>query len=163
MNAIFRFLLCQVALSLVMWGSFTEAHAQSITNGDLSKGNAGWKGNRVVENDPDKADNKVLVIELSKFSYKYFSQQIETGGGKSVTVSFDFKVSKDYQGDEGFVIQVPRAGGTYFTESHTEKPASWQHVDFTYSEVNGARKLDLSFKVTNGAGKIYFDNFKVTK
>jgi hypothetical protein len=162
MKYIHRLLSARVVLPLVLGGAFCSAHAQSVSNGDLSKGNTGWKGDRVVQADPAKADNKVLGIELSKFSYKYFSQQVEAGGGQTITLSFDFNVSLDYAGD-GFRIQVSGGNRAPYYQDYTQASDSWTHAEFKYSDVNGARKLDISFRVNPGLGKIYFDNFKLTK
>jgi hypothetical protein len=156
------FLVFRVMIPLLLWAALDKIEAQSLTNGDLSKGNTGWKGDRIVVADPDKTENRVLAIETSKFSYKYFSQQIDTGRGNAMTVSFDVKISSDYQGGE-FRIQVNRPDGSNFYRDYTAAPGSWQPMVFNYTEVNGARKLDLLFRVSPGLGKIYFDNFKVTK
>src|SRR6476661_1359540 len=121
-------------LLLLLCGGVSQLSAQSISNGDLSKCNASWKGDRDVKDDPEKPGNKVLVVELKKSKPAIFSQQVESGGGQNLTFSFEYKVSADYRND-GFRLQGTRADGSFWWQDYIAVPGGWQKVEYLFKGV----------------------------
>jgi hypothetical protein len=147
-------------LVLLLCGGMNHLSAQTISNGDLSKGNTPWKGDRDVEDDPEKPGNKVLVVELKKSKPAIFSQQVDTGDAKNLTFTFEYKVSADYRND-GFRVKGTRADGSFWWQDYVPAPGAWHKVEYFFKSVNGSRRIDFSVEVKPGTGKIFFDNFTV--
>lgn len=134
--------------------------AQSISNGDLSKGAASWRGDRDVQDDPDTAaaGNKVLAVELKKSKSATFSQTVDAGSAKTVTFTFDVKASEDYNGD-GFQVKVTRGNGSFQWQDFSKAGPAWEKQEFVLR--NASRKVEFSIEVRAGKGKLFFDNFAV--
>lgn len=134
-----------------------NTQAQTLDNGDISRGTAVWRGDRAVQNDPADATNKVLAVELKKDKRQSFSQQVDTGGVPVLTFTFDVKTSADYKGD-GITIRVTRPDGKYIFRGFNVEGAEWRKITCDY-EPMGARRVTFAVEVKVGTGTLYFDNF----
>src|SRR5204862_4143531 len=130
--------------------------AQSISNGDLSKGAASWRGDRDVMDDPDKAasSNKVLAVELKKSKSCTFSQTVDAGSAKTLTFTFDVKASEDYNGD-GFQVKITRANSSFQWQDYSRVGPAWGKQELVFT--NASRKVEFSIEVRAGKGKLFFD------
>ena len=147
-------------LLLAVFTASGHVAAQSLSNGDLSKGAASWRGDRDVQDDPDKAasSNKVLAVEVKKSKSATFSQTVDAGSAKTLTFTFDVKGSEDYNGD-GFQVKITRANGSFQWQNYAKIGPTWEKQELVFT--NASRKIEFSIEVKAGKGKLFFDNFAV--
>jgi hypothetical protein len=138
-----------------------SSKAQTLENGDFSRGAAIWKGDRKVIADPDDEKNKVLELTLTKTKPASFHQLIDTDGAAQFTVSLQVKGSKELAGGSPLTLRMTRPDTSFTWKDFPVGGTDWNTISWTFTKVNGAKKLDFLVEAPPGSGKLYFDNFTI--
>jgi len=178
----FRILLSASASVLFLF-PFQMALAQKapenlLQNSDMD-GSGKWKGDRkfMKESDIEKKDqkeekekkaplteqeklaakNRILKVKASTREIAEFDQEIDTKKLTTVTIRFRYKTS-NYTG-HGLKITGTRDDDSYTYRDYDLKADNqWHSHVWKFSEIRGSRKLNITFKVLEGIGEVYFDD-----
>ncbi|MFH0980517.1 MAG: hypothetical protein V2A79_03135 [Planctomycetota bacterium] len=141
-----------------------------LKNGDFEKGKMGWKmepGIRVVDEPgaaPGQPANQVLEAEAHKSRTRKMQAQLNVSTkAKALIFSMRVKASPSFRSATPSADQLtlrlerPDRSAT-FTSRRIATNDVWQTIDWNYTQLEGARRLDFSIEFHPGDGSVYVDD-----